>query len=155
MSIRVEGLDELRADLVEASAMTLDPQPALEKWAAELGDLIDLSFASASSPEGDAWAPRRMTTRTRAGGRERPRRREAGRRLGEDTGAMRASVSVEATPRAVVLDVGARYAGFFIVGTRYQPGRPFVPTSDAGASAEALDDLAETLADHATEALRG
>lgn len=155
MGIRVEGLDELRADIVESAAATSEPQEALEEWARDLDALIDRSFASQASPEGDGWAPRRVTTRSRAGGRERPRRREASRPLGVDSGAMKASISVETTPRAVILDVGAPHAGFFVRGTRYQPGRAFVPTRDEGESASALDDLGEKLADHATEALRG
>jgi hypothetical protein len=155
MGVVVEGLEELRADIAEAAAMAADPRPALEEWAADLEALVDRAFASQTTPEGRPWAPRRMTTRSRVGGPEHPRRRVPGRPLGVDSGAMRASIDVQVAPRAVVLDVGAQHASFFTRGTRYQPARPFVPTADEGASASALDDLAETLADYATEALRG
>lgn len=155
MGVVVEGLEELRADIAEAAAMAADPRPALEAWAVDLEALVDRSFASQTTPEGRSWAPRRMTTRSRVGGPEHPRRRVPGRPLGVESGAMRASIGVDVTPRAVVLDVPAPQAAFFAGGTRYQPARSFVPTSDEGASASAFDDLAEALADHATEALRG
>lgn len=155
MGVHVHGLDELRADIVESAAATSEPQEALEEWARDLDALIGRAFAAQASPEGDRWAPRRTTTRSRAGGRERPRRREASRALGVDSGAMKASIHVETAPRAVILDVGAPHANFFVRGRRYQPGRAFVPTRDEGESASALDDLGEKLADRATEALRG
>lgn len=155
MGVKVEGLDELREDIAACAVAAEDPRPALEEWATQLEELVDRSFASQTSPEGRPWAPRRTTTRSRVGGPEHPRRREAGRPLGVGTGAMRASIGVSVAPRAVVLDVGAAHAGFFTGGTRYQPARPFVPTADEGASATALDDLGEKLADHLTEPLRG
>lgn len=155
MGVRVEGLDELRADLRESIARADEPRPVLEAWARDLEQLVDESFASQSSPDGSRWAPRRTTTRSRVGGPEHPRRRVQGRRLGELTGAMRASIDVTVTPRVVALDVGAEHARFFVGGTRHQPARAFVPLEDRGKSADLVDELGEQLADYVTEPLRG
>lgn len=155
MGLRVEGLDELREDLRESIVRAEDPRPVLEEFAASAQELVDRSFASQANPEGQAWAPRRTTTRSRVGGPEHPRRRVQGRKLGELTGAMRASVETEVTPRAVVLEVSAPHAAFFVGGTRYQRARSFVPLGDEGASKDAIDELGEQLADYVTEPLRG
>jgi phage gpG-like protein len=154
VSVRVEGLDELRDDLREAAARADDPRPVLEEFAAKVVQLVVRSFASQASPEGQAWAPRRTTTRSRVGRPEHPRRRVQGRKLGELTGAMRRSVETEVTARAVILEVGADHAPFFVGGTRHQPERPFVPLGDEGASKDAVDELGEQLADHLVEPLR-
>ena len=155
MGVTVEGLDVIRADVAESSAAMADSRPVLTAWAAQLEALIDRSFATSATPEGAAWAPRKLTTRNRTGGRERPRARTPGRSLGVETGAMRASVEATVSGNAIALAIDARHARFFVGGTRYQPARGLLPTHETGQSATALDELAESLADHAVEPLRG
>ena len=155
MAVEVTGLRELREDIAEAAARADDVEPVLASWAADLEALVDRAFASQASPDGIAWAPRKLTTRSRSGGRERPRTRTPGRSVGVETGAMRASVAAEVMGNALVLDVAARHARFFTEGTRYQPARPLLPTGASGPSATALDELTESLADHVVEPLRG
>jgi hypothetical protein len=155
MGVDVTGLRELREDIAEAAARADDVAPVLASWAADAEALVDRAFASQTSPDGVAWAPRKTTTRSRSGGRERPRTRTPGRSVGVLTGAMRASVAAEVMGNALVLEVAARHARFFVEGTRYQPARPLLPTHASGPAATALDELADALADHVVEPLRG
>lgn len=87
-------------------------------------------FKAESDPYGARWAPlKRERTRNR---KARKKGRKGGHKIGQDTGRMRASLSVSAQGRQLVIGYPVEYAEWFNDGTRRQASRLLVPSSARG-----------------------
>lgn len=126
---------------------TATPRPALAQWAETVRELVTTQAASKKTPEGVQWAPRK--TVTRVGNRivARKQSRPKGD-LGNVSGRMLASVRTSIGARAVIVEVGAPYARFFAAGTRYQPSRRLLPTSQRGPYGAAFSGFMRSLASY-------
>jgi len=150
MSLRVTGLDETRRMLEGVRERTAQPRPALEAWAARVGELVAASASSQRTPEGARWAPRKATTRI--GSRAYPRRASMPRGpTGVVTGAMIASIRTGVSGRTVSLSVSAPYAEYFASGSRRRgiPSRAILPTRARGPYGEAFANFVDSLASYA------
>jgi hypothetical protein len=156
MPVRVTGIRETR-DAIERSKMEItDTERKLLAWAPEVEDLTRASAASAQTPEGEPWAPRKSTTVRRGGSSAGARRPDPGS-LGIQSGKMLRSIGVNVSRAKATLSVGngARYAKYFVGYSSRQPAREILPTHEAGASSAMLDAWAERLADETVEPFRG
>lgn len=57
MGLRVTGVDETKAEVAEAARRARDLAPFLAGEAPLVDELVAASFASRTSPGGEAWAP--------------------------------------------------------------------------------------------------
>ena len=133
MEIEAVGAEETGAKLGDVSERAGDLRPLLTVLGAELRAMTDQAFATNTAPDGTPWAPRAAAVRV-ADGRPARARTESrpGRDLLEDTGELRASISVTVDAGAVSLVASSGHAGFVQYGTRYMPARPVLPVTSSG-----------------------
>lgn len=156
MPVRVTGIRETKDAIARASQVISDTERTLLEWAAVADETVRASAASATTPEGDPWAPRKTSTVRDPGRAARPRSRESGT-LGIKTGRMLRSILVNVGRTKARLTVGtrgARYAKYFVGYSSRQVGRAILPTHSAGPSREALNGFVDGMADKVIEAIR-
>lgn len=154
MTVRVTGIRGTRDAVARMTQDISATERKLLEWAEVIDDLVHASAASAQTPEGEAWEPRKTTTVRRAG-RSAGRRSPEGGTLGIQTGRMMRSIRVNVSRNKATLSVGAggaRYAKYFIGYSSRQPARAILPSHAAGGSEAALTAWSERLANEAVEA---
>jgi len=132
MGVQVTGGDELAATLAQHAARVRDPAAFLAGEAETLEELLQASWQTEQSPDGEAWSPRVLASRDARTGRARARRDSRAGRLLDRTGLLRASEFVRVMGQSLIVENGAPYAAFLQRGTRWMRARKVVPTAEGG-----------------------
>jgi hypothetical protein len=155
MAVRVTGIRETRDAVMRATMEISDSERKLLILAQKLDELT--RAASAQTPEGIPWAPRKTTTVRRAGQRAGVRTPDGGT-LGILTGKMIRSINVTVSRDKAILRVGtgggARHAKYFVGYSSRQPARPILPSHQTGLSQRELDAWADRLAEDVARMFR-
>lgn len=153
MTIRIDGIEGVLADLSGVTERLRDLTPAMEVAGDATVSVTDESFESQSSPSGDEWADHSPVTvdlreRKRGRGRRRASSSAPSMRKLIDTPRLRQSLNAEASKSGFRFGSDAVYAAAQHFGNPENrmfggkrapiPARPFFPVVDSGSGLELM-----------------